>query len=267
MKIYATGTTGTIGKHLQSKVEKLEIDLGAKDFELPTEAFESGNSLLHLAGLVGPHLVEEDLEFSHLVNVESTERLGRQFLKSSWNRLVYVSTSHVYQASLNRITESDTVLPQNTYAQQKREAELVLLELFSEVPERLCIARVFSVLDWDVAPFTLGGGIAKLCDDTSSYILKNCDDVRDFLTPRRIADVLLEISSFPDLSGIVNVCSGQGLSVGDAAKKMLTGSKIVVPEDRLMSGSSPNPFIVGDNAKLLAAMPHLVLSWTPSTRA
>ncbi|MCX6445211.1 MAG: NAD(P)-dependent oxidoreductase [Actinobacteria bacterium] len=266
MKIYATGTTGTIGKHLQNRVKQLEVDLAARDFELPAEVYESGNCVLHLAGLVGPQLVEEDLEYSHQVNVVSTERLGRQFLQSSSNRLVYVSTSHVYKPSLSTIKESDPISPQNTYARQKREAEIVLSELFSQEPERLCIARVFSVLDWDVASFTLGGGIAKLCDESSSYILNNCDDVRDFLTPKTIAGALLEISKSSDLSGVINVCSSQGLTVGEAARTMLAGSKVEVPEGRMKAGSSSNPFVVGDNSKLRAALPNLDLSWVPSTR-
>jgi nucleoside-diphosphate-sugar epimerase len=266
MTIYATGTTGTIGKHLQNKVEQLEVDLGATDFELPGEVYKSGNCLLHLAGLVGPQLVEEDLEYSHQVNVVSTERLGRQLLQSSSNRLVYVSTSHVYKPSLSAIKESDPISPQNSYAQQKREAELALVELFSKEPERLCIARVFSVLDWDVASFTLGGGIAKLCDESSSYILNNCDDIRDFLTPKTIAGALLEISKSSGLSGVINVCSSLGSSVGDAARKMLASRGVEVPEDRMKVGFSSNPFVVGDNSKLLAALPNLDLSWVPSTR-
>ena len=266
MRIYATGTTGTIGRYLQNKVEQLEIDLATKDFELPTELYENGNCLLHLAGLVGPKLVEEDLEYSHRINVESAERLGLQFLHSSPNRLIYVSTSHVYQPALNPIKETDPLSPQNVYAQQKREAEIALLRIFSQAPERLCIARVFSVLDWDAAPFTLGGGIRKLGDETSNYILNNCDDVRDFLTPRTIAKVLLKISEHSDLSGIVNVCSGRGLKVGEAARRMLAGSGITVPEGRMKAGFSPTPSMVGDNSKLLAAIPNLDLSWTPSTR-
>ena len=221
---------------------------------------------MHLAGLVGPKLVEEDPKYSHRVNVESAERLGLQFLRSSSNRLIYVSTSHVYQPALNPIKETDPLFPQNVYAQQKREAEIVLLEIFSQAPERLCIARVFSVLDWDVAPFTLGGGIKKLGDTNSKYILNNCDDVRDFLTPKTIAEVLLKISGHPDLSGIVNVCSNRGLKVGEAARTMLTGSGITVPEGRMKAGFSSSPFIVGDNSKLLAAIPNLDLSWAPSTR-
>lgn len=266
MEIFATGTTGTIGRHLRDKVKVLDVDLGDKEFEIPTEVFEGLTCVLHLAGLVGPQLVEEDLTYSHQVNVLSTERLGRKILESSMTRLIYVSTSHVYQPSLEPISESNSVSPQNTYAQQKRESEVILLELFSRVPERLCIARVFSVLDWDVAPFTLGGGVAKLCDGTSSYILNNCDDIRDFLTPSTIAGALLEIAENSNLSGIVNVCSGQGVSVGDAARRMLESAQIEVPQDRMKPGFSSNPIVIGDNSRLLKYHPDLDLSWNPSTR-
>jgi hypothetical protein len=137
--------------------------------------------------------------------------------------------------------------------------------MFVRHPERLSIVRVFSVLDWDVDQFTLGGGVRKLKEENSDYILNNCDDVRDFLTPKVIADALVRICKESSLFGIVNLCSGRGLSVGEAARQMLGPVASSKASDRMVPGQSATPFIVGNNSKLTSALPDLDLRWVPST--
>jgi UDP-glucose 4-epimerase/GDP-4-dehydro-6-deoxy-D-mannose reductase len=266
MTIFATGTTGTIGRHLASRVKSLDIDLATIVFQLESSVILDSDSLLHLAGIVGPAKVEENLELSYQVNVSAVGRLGKQFIESRGSKFVFVSTSHVYEPSDDPILETHQIGPRSTYARQKREAEVALLDIFSKEPERLCIVRVFSVLDWDVAPFTLGGGIAKLGDANSKYVLNNCDDIRDFLTPRTIANALVEICENSALSGEVNLCSGQGITVGQAALEMLGPEAGSAALDRMNSGNSDNPVLVGENSKLRSALPNLDLRWLPSIR-
>jgi hypothetical protein len=45
---------------------------------------------------------------------------------------------------------------------------------------------------------------------------------------------------------------------------MLEGSGYKLPVNRIVSGNSDNPFVVGDNSKLKAALPDLNLKWNPS---
>lgn len=266
MSIFATGTTGTIGKHLGNKAISLKLDLESESNEFEARNFQPEDSYLHLAGIVGPANVEKDPKLSFRVNVESVIQLGEEFLKSKGAKFVFVSTSHVYSSSDSPITETHLTSPKSLYSQQKHSAELALLDIFTAQPDRLCIARVFSVLDWDVAPFTLGGGIAKLLDEKSDYVLSNCDDVRDFLTPRTIATTLIRICESPILSGLVNICSGQGTSVGQAARKMLGPDLSPNALERMQPGHSDTSMIVGDNSKLRSALSDLDLRWTPSTR-
>lgn len=266
MNIFASGTTGTIGRHLGDRAISLKLDLASENNEFEETIFHHGDSYLHLAGIVGPANVEKDPELSLRVNVESVIQIGEKFLKSKGAKFVFVSTSHVYSPSDSPISETHSTNPKSLYSQQKLSAELALLDLFTAQPDRLCITRVFSVLDWDVAPFTLGGGIAKLLDEKSDYVLTNCDDVRDFLTPRTIATTLARICETPTISGLVNICSGQGISVGQAARKMLGPDLSPKALDRMRPGCSDSPMIVGDNSKLRSALSELALHWTPSTR-
>lgn len=261
--LYATGVTGTIGRHLPADVIPVNIDLSSNKEEFISVDFESDGNILHLASVVGPSEVLKDLGYARSVNIYGTEYLAQEFLKKSAGIFYYVSTSHVYAPSSSLLSESSPLSPANIYAEQKLEAETSLQRLFELEASRLCIIRVFSVLDWDVAPFTLGGAIRKLID--SDFILSNSADVRDFLTPRSIAAAVYEIAMAGTESGIINLCSGSGISVGEAAKKMLCESGFEVAEDKFSWESGPNPYVVGDNSRLKSLHPHLSLSWQPST--
>jgi hypothetical protein len=100
---------------------------------------------------------------------------------------------------------------------------------------------------------------------TEGFILNNIDDVRDFLTPSQIASLLTIIVNENSLSGVFNLSSGLGTSVGQAAEHMLTMSGFSVPIDSFRSGNSAMPYIVGNNEKLLSKLPNLELKWNPST--
>lgn len=263
--IHATGCSGTIGRHLADRVSPYSINLAKIDNELGEFRIEEASNFLHLGGIVGPSEVAKDVDFSHLVNVEGTRKLGQDFLKRSSGIFHYVSTSHVYEATTERISENHYLAPTNVYAQQKLDAEIALQEVFIGEPERLCIVRVFSVLDWDMPPFTLGGAIRKLAQGDGAFILRNASDIRDFLTPSTIANALIEIAKSGRLNGIVNLCSGYGISVADAALRMLAESQIQINQDRFAFENSSNPVVLGDNSKLVESHPGLNLIWNPST--
>jgi|LauGreSuBDMM15SN_2_FD.fasta_scaffold36997_2 nucleoside-diphosphate-sugar epimerase len=263
--LYSTGSTGTIGKHLPKDVRPLVIDLSQGREKLGKINFRTESNLLHLAGIVGPAEVMKDVDYARTVNVLGTRDLAEEFLERSEGIFYYVSTSHVYAPSMELILESNPLGPSNIYAEQKLEGEIELQSVFRNCINRLCIIRVFSVLDWDTAPFTLGGAIRKLTDGASDFVLANASDVRDFLTPTAISKSLYEVASQGKLSGIVNLCSGIGTSVGDAAKRMLSESDFDGFEHRFAWGQSSNPFTVGDNSRLKNAHPTLDLTWQPST--
>jgi nucleoside-diphosphate-sugar epimerase len=265
MVLYATGTSGTIGRHLSPKVVPLNIDLGSISRFASLPAVSSVDTIIHLAGVVGTSAVEKDYDKSYSINVLGTLSLAQYFLQSGANRFIYASTSHVYAKSSCAINEDYETSPQNSYARQKLEAESLLLELFRGSLEKLCIVRIFSVLDWDVPAFTLGGGIKQLTNPYSRFVLTNSDDIRDFLTPRFIARTLLSLSNKLTLPTVLNLCSGTGTKVVDAASRMLVASGYEIPFSRILKGHSSNPIVVGDNSKLKQILPDIDFKWTPSS--
>ena len=264
-RLYATGSTGTIGRHLPKNVHPLKLDLSSDQESFYGIDFETQSNLIHLAGVVGPSEVLKDINYSRSVNISGTQFLAEEFIKKSEGIFYYISTSHVYAPSPYLISESNTLAPVNIYAEQKLEAETLLQSIFASSPKRLCVIRVFSVLDWDVSPFTLGGGLRKLADIDSDFVLSNSSDIRDFLTPKDIASAVFEIALASTQFEVVNLCTGNGISVGDAAKKMLSESGFKVAEDKFSWERSSNPSVVGDNSLLISRHPALKLFWQPST--
>jgi nucleoside-diphosphate-sugar epimerase len=261
--IFATGVSGTIGKHFKNQVYAIDCDLRNSELKnIPN--IKKGDCILHSAAVVGPISVSRDLATSYKVNVKASKMLAEFAKNKEISRFIYVSTSHVYARSNSLLTESSPTGPNNVYAEQKLEAEEEITSVFRDYPEKLCIVRVFSVLDWDVADFTLGGGIKKLTSDNSSFILNYGDDIRDFLTPHLIANSLISIANEARLTGIVNLATGTGITVRDAARTMLEGSGYKLPANWIISGNSDYPYVVGDNSKLKAALPDLDLKWNPS---
>jgi nucleoside-diphosphate-sugar epimerase len=262
--IYTTGSSGTIGKHLPTGVRSIALDLSSENQKFTTLGFETNSNLLHLGGVVGPSEVLNDVEYARSVNIRGTSLLAQEFRRKSSGVFYFISTSHVYAPSSNLISEEAALAPSNLYAKQKLEAEALLQDIFELEPRRLCIVRVFSVLDWDVAAHTLGGALRKVVQLDPDFKLSNCSDVRDFLTPKSVALALSEIAAANTQSNVLNLCSGVGISVGEAARRMLSESGFEIPEEKFLWGQSTNPYLVGDNSRLLSLHPTLKLTWHPS---
>ena len=263
-RILSTGHTGTIGKHFGNDVIKPNINLPDISKLEPIVNVSPPNIVLHAAAIVNQRKIQDDPHRAFQVNVEGAKKLAL-FARDKLNaRFVFVSTSHVYAQSSEKLSESSKIDPMNLYSTQKRQAEVEILEVFKDDPTQVCIVRVFSCLDWDVPEFTLGGKIKSLIAPSSKSRLSYSDDVRDFLTPKQIAHNLIKISQHREVFGIVNLCTGIGTSVKDAAMRMINESNIEFDANRIDPGYSSSPVILGDNSRALSFGLDLDLNWKPS---
>jgi UDP-glucose 4-epimerase/GDP-4-dehydro-6-deoxy-D-mannose reductase len=262
MRILGTGLSGTIGKFMAKDVTPIKLDLSENKSAFSNIDFELNDTLIHLGGLVGNSLVEKNLTYSQNVNIRGTQFLSEEFKKKSVGKFVYLSTSHVYAPSNMKISENYEVNPISLYGLQKLEAEKILQETFSSMPDRLLIIRLFSVLDWGGKSHTLSGGISELIKKNTSFQLFNVDDTRDFLTPNSAAKVVLMLAKNMNINGIVNLCSGESTRVLDAVVRMLSESGFEVPWSNLKNGNSKVPSIVGDPTRIENLI-HKKLNWSP----
>jgi nucleoside-diphosphate-sugar epimerase len=189
------------------------------------------------------------------VNVDATIELADAAYHSECSKFVFVSTSHVYDVSAtgSLLTEDSPVLPRGHYALQKFLAEEHLRTMFAKQPERLLIARLFSIIDDQQPAGTLGGAIRALLTNEKAN-LANTSDERDFLTPRQAANLLHACARNHDLHGVVNVCSGRSMTVRDITELMMGSRRFSELKDRILNGFSSAPSIVGSNEKLRSAL-------------
>jgi nucleoside-diphosphate-sugar epimerase len=255
LPVLGTGLSGTIGRFLTGAVASIDVRLETpvEKLSLPAAPF----AFIHAAAVVGERSVLRDISAARRVNVDATLELAEAVIRSACSKFVFVSTSHVYGVSApgSLLSEESPVLPRGHYALQKLLAEEMLHRVFARQPQRLVIARVFSIIDGAQPPGTLGGAIRNLAENPSGT-LPNASDERDFLTPGQTADLLLACARSHDLCGVVNVCSGSATSVGGVAQLMLGDAKFFKLADRIHPGVSDAPSIVGSVGKLRAHLPN-----------
>jgi nucleoside-diphosphate-sugar epimerase len=77
------------------------------------------------------------------------------------------------------------------------------------------------------------------------------DVVRDFLDVRDVADAYLELVE-SSAEGAVNVCSGNGVRLGDVAETLrrLSGVAIAIEQDPALEREVDPPYVVGDPGRL-----------------
>ena len=247
--IFATGTSGTIGRYLSNEVSKLKFDIT----NLPNDLSEIKNAtIIHLASRVGPSEVERDPIGTYKINVQGSADLAKLAIKSNCKRFVFISTSHVYRKQNSPIREMDDIEPLNRYAEQKFQTELMLEDLFSQQSKsQLLILRIFSIIGLESKPYTLGGAIKRILDGEPGLNISNASDVRDFMTPNAVARAIESLSREQEIrEKILNICSGVGTSVIEAALHLARTEGRTLQKDRFQTGNSEVPFIVGDPSLL-----------------
>jgi nucleoside-diphosphate-sugar epimerase len=258
-EVFATGISGTIGKHLRNKVKSINIDLSSSASEFQQLDLSMGSTVVHLGAVVGESLVQRNRDYASRVNVGGTKNLGELAIKSGCKKFLYVSTSHVYKGKNSPILETDPLEPKTFYSETKLEAENAIVETLRQSEVELTILRVFSILDWGMPPFTLGGAVERVVKGEDIFI-ENGDDERDFLTPQTIANLILKLGVMSELPRLVNICSGKATSVFNATSSMFKAAQSD-QLSRVVAGRSALPRIVGDNSLLKSLLPKSKCEW------
>ena len=258
-RILVTGSTGVLGRRLtrilSEKSDNLQVVPFVGDITKPQsieyffEKQSSFSTVYHLGAVVATSSVAENPELARRVNVEGTKNLFRLFQQHSPTaRFIFTSTSHVYFPSAENLREDSPLRPIGIYGASKREAESFLEAAAHHTSINLCIARLFSFYASDQLPSFLYPSIlrrARLASEGEKMILPGWNNVRDFSTADHIA-ALLGLVGNSETTGIVNIGSGHGQTVGEFAR-FVTGSNLNFRTE----DADPNPTrLVADLSKL-----------------
>lgn len=141
-KILLTGATGFLGKHFTNKFHVnysiYAFDRSSKE-ELDFNEFEV---IVHFAAISQAKKKSKEKEFYSKSNVELTKKLFDNFLTSTSNTFIFMSSIKAcIDASDALITESFTCNPQTEYGKSKFQAENYLLSQNLPTNKKLFILR------------------------------------------------------------------------------------------------------------------------------
>jgi len=244
MKILVTGATGFIGRHLISTL----LDAGhtvtviVRDADKVKSFAWSGKVSVIIADIhkientwmlkITPpdvliHLAWPQLpNYKAMIHIENTLLLDYQFLKTmiekGVNQLLVTGTCFEYGMQSGELKESRQAMPNNSYALAKDSLRKFLQLLQQQHPFVLQWARLFYIYGEGQSPHTLLGQLKIAIDtDANQFNMSGGEQLRDYLPVEKVAEYLLEIIECRNCDGIVNVCSGQPISIRSLVEKYL----------------------------------------------
>ena len=160
--------------------------------------------IIHLAGLSGYPACEANPGIAESVNVDSTQNLCKLMKKDQ--KLIYASTTYIYEISNKKINEKSPVSPKTLYAKTKLEAEKICLKRKNTISLRF--ATIFGASPTMRHDLLLNDFTKKAVNERN-IVLFDQNSLRSFI---HIDDVvrsyLLAIKNFSKMKGnIYNIGS------------------------------------------------------------
>ena len=244
MKILVTGATGFIGRYLVSlllqsghdvtvivrdidrvkqfswseHVEIIVADIHKAENRWLAKIGEQ-DALIHLAWPGLPN-------YQSLFHFEDTLPADYCFVKAmvelGIKQILVTGTCFEYGDQAGSLDESLSTIPNNPYALAKDSLRKFLQSLQQDYPFVLQWARLFYIYGEGQNPNSL---LAQLNDAISSeqnmFNMSGGEQLRDYLPVEMVAQYLLELIACRNCDGVVNVCSGQPISVRTLAERYL----------------------------------------------
>jgi GDP-6-deoxy-D-talose 4-dehydrogenase len=286
-RVLVTGASGFTAQYLIPELERAGLEAGEVSREF---------SALHLSGspndetskalrnILRKHTPEVVIHLAAIsnpvhgkkseiwdVNVGGTRTLldAIQETLPNISKVIFASSSLVYQASEQPLTESSELEPLGDYAKSKYEAEVVCAEYSHFIP--LVIARPFNYSGVGQAEnFILPKLIHTFRAKTKVLRAGNLEVSRDFSDVRDISRYYLGLISNGTPGETYNLCSGKLTSLKDVLKELelQSGHSPKIEIDPELIRPDDQKYIWGDPSKLhedagLAAEQKLsdTLSW------
>lgn len=301
MRVLVTGADGFVGRHLVPRLvetghevwagcrpggEPVQTWLGTSWRDavrvVPLELTDAGtlraalsplcDAIIHLAAVASVSEARQDPGRAWAVNAAGTARLVDAVIAaregSGTDPLVLVvSSAEVYGAGppVPRV-ETDSLLPQSSYAASKVGTEVAALEAWRRAALRVVVTRPFThVGPGQRPPYVVPSFIERLLGAKGTGATKvptgNLDPVRDLLDVRDVAEAYLGLLAHGKPGEIYNIGRGEGIALRELFCRLadLVGIRAEAVPDPALTRVGDIPFLVGNADKLRQAT-----GWSPT---
>lgn len=276
-KILVTGATGFIGHYVVTEllhkgyhviassahVEKAKaapwygavtyIPCDFEHFDPATDYhqyFGKPDRLIHLAWEGLPNYKSP----SHLeVNYPRHASFLKNLVSHGLEDVTVTGTCFEYGMQEGCLSEDMPALPANPYANAKDQLRRYLEDLQKEIPFKFRWARLFYMYGKGQNPNSLLSQLDRALDEGKTvFNMSGGEQVRDFLPVEKVAAYLTDIATQQYITGIINCCSGDPVTVKELVERHLRQRHATIT---LNLGFYPYPDYEpmrfwGDNTKL-----------------
>ncbi len=264
-KVIVTGINGLIGQYITEPLNKLGFEvfgIGTKHIEKHNYFYADLNDhkklesifneikpeyLIHLAWDTKKGYLDSDYNFDLLY---SSIKMFRYFKENGGKKAVFIGTCFEYKFKDAPLKEYDELNPETIYAKTKNYLREVS-ELYSNKNNiDFCWGRVFYTYGSNENPNRLFPYIINSLKNNQKVSINYSQLKKDYMFAGDIAKAISMITD-SNLNGIINLCSGNALSLGYIASLIANSmNKMQLLELKELNSNEPN-IIVGDNSILL----------------
>ncbi len=243
MKIFITGGSGFIGKHLipiLGQHELLCLTRSAKDLK-------SGNNVQYVSGdLFNPESYLSALEefkpdcCIHLawyglpdyslennkINLISGISLVESLKKVGCKKIFAVGSCWEYGHAMNSLSESDSPIAPDVFATFKTSLHMISHSICLESSINLTWGRVFFVYGPGQRQNSLIPSCYNSLKNGVEPKINNPLAVNDFIYVSDVADAIRHLIELDDISGVYNIGSGQGKAVWEVVNSVASALKL-----------------------------------------
>jgi GDP-4-dehydro-6-deoxy-D-mannose reductase len=225
------------------------------------------DAIYHLAGISYVPAVGDDPVAALGINVGISVRLveaarGWRDQEGADPAILVIGSAEQYgrqPAGAGLIGEHAELLPRTFYGATKCSQEHFALAAARTYGMRIIAVRAFNHSGVGQSPrFLLPSLVQRVlrcrAERGERVVVGNIDPVRDYLHVADVVDAYRALVASGEGGEAYNVCSGEGVSVGDLAREVLEEAGVVarVESDAALQRPVDVPYLVGDNAKLRA---------------
>ncbi len=206
---------------------------------------------------------QTDAEASRLANTELPLTFVELAQRSGARTFVHAGSAFEYAepTARQRLRETDALETAKQYGSAKAAGSVGVVEAAKKAGVRAIVARLFGVYGEGERAWRLLPSLHTKLSRGEAVALTEGSQVRDFLY---VADAAAGLAALAEAtsSGVVNLCSGEGVTVRTFAEAV--ADTMQAPRPLLRFGAIPMrlheiPYLVGDTSRL-----HDVTEWRPA---